>query len=248
MSTPNMEQAGTVRNDVNIKKDTLQIEPDETDPGKFLVTFIFDAAVAGSITIVFFAKEGEDCHLSPTKDSLLPPVTVQFQQGFAQKFQQPSGTGIDFSTFTEEELCKGEEMYFYPLAVKAEGSLEKSNSSIEDSTLPDSGSTSSQITHAVFEKNKGDYRVRVVKQILWVNGVRYELQEIYGLISATSEFHRNDPETECLICVTKPRDTTVLPCRHTCMCHGCAMVLRFQTNRCPVCRQTIDRLLEVKVS
>lgn len=33
-----------------------------------------------------------------------------------------------------------------------------------------------------------------------------------------------------------------------CMCSGCAKVLRFQTNRCPICRQSVERLLEIKVS
>jgi len=31
------------------------------------------------------------------------------------------------------------------------------------------------------------------------------------------------------------------------MCSGCAKVLRFQTNRCPICRQPVERLLEIKV-
>ena len=33
-----------------------------------------------------------------------------------------------------------------------------------------------------------------------------------------------------------------------CMCSGCAKVLRFQTNRCPICRQLVERLLEIKVN
>ncbi|KAI7997677.1 putative E3 ubiquitin-protein ligase LOG2 [Camellia lanceoleosa] len=31
------------------------------------------------------------------------------------------------------------------------------------------------------------------------------------------------------------------------MCSGCAKVLRLQTNRCPICRQPVERLLEIKV-
>lgn len=41
------QKALTIRNDVNLKKDTLRVETDEDDPGKFLVTFTFDATVAG---------------------------------------------------------------------------------------------------------------------------------------------------------------------------------------------------------
>lgn len=62
---------------------------------------------------------------------------------------------------------------------------------------------------------KGEYQVRVVKQILWVGGMRYELQELYGIgNSADGDFDTNDPGKECVICLSERRDTTVLPCRH----------------------------------
>ncbi|KAK8337269.1 hypothetical protein V6Z12_A09G173200 [Gossypium hirsutum] len=229
------QKAVTIRNDVNLKKETLKLVPDEENAGKFLVSFTFDATVAGRMTVIFFAKEGEDCNLTPMKESILPPVTVPFEQGLGQKFRQPSGTGIDFSMFEESELLKVDDASIYHLAVKAEA-------------LPvnQSGPDGNQ---AVFEKEKGEYHARVVKQILWVNGMRYELQEIYGIgNSVDNGVDANDPGKECVICLSEPRDTTVLPCRHMCMCSSCAKVLRCQTNRCPICRQPVERLLEIKVN
>ncbi|THF93928.1 hypothetical protein TEA_017618 [Camellia sinensis var. sinensis] len=224
------QKAVTIRNDVNLKKETLRIEPDEENPGKFLVAFTFDATVAGSITVIFFAKESEDCSLAPTKENLIKPVTMHFEQGLGQKFIQPSGTGIDFSMFDETELLAEGDMEVYPLAVKAEASPVSQNESTDEN--PESGPTNSQITKAVFEKEKGEYKVRLVKQILWVNGMRYELQEIYGIgNSVNGDFDGNDSGKECV-----------------CMCSGCAKVLRLQTNRCPICRQPVERLLEIKVS
>lgn len=183
-----------------------------------------------SITITFFAKEGEDCNLTPMKEGVIAPVTVQFEQGLGQKFRQPSGTGIDFSLYEEAELVKAGEMDVYPLAVKAEALPTSSNNQSGGSTTEEnpgpappaaaaasSGGTNSQITQAVFEKDKdkGEFHVRVVKQILWVNGMRYELQEIYGIgNSVDGDFDGNDPGKECVICLSEPRDTTVLPCRH----------------------------------
>ncbi|KAL9250393.1 putative E3 ubiquitin-protein ligase LOG2, partial [Drosera capensis] len=199
------------------------------------------------ITVIFFAKESEECKLTPTKESILPLVTVQFPQGLAQKFRQPSGTGIDFSMFEESELLGVGDMDISPLVVKAE--VIPSDDETESDGTPVSGSTNSQITQAVFDKEKGEYHVKVVKQILWVSGMRYELQEIYGIgNSVEGDTDGNDPGKECVICLSEPRDTTVLPCRHMCMCSGCAKVLRFQTNRCPICRQPVERLLEIKVS
>lgn len=237
------QKAVTIRNDVNVKKETLRIEPDEDNPGTYLVAFTYDATVAGSITIIFFAKEGENCCLTPINESQYPPITIHFQQGLAQKYKQPSGTGIDLSTFQEGEPPGDKDAEVYPLAIKAEGSPDQSGNAT-------SASINSQITQAVFEKEKGEYHIRVVKQILWVNGMRYELQEIYGIgNSVEDEFDSsNDPGKECVICLSEPRDTTVLPCRHMCMCSECAKVLRFQTNRCPICRQPVERLLEIKVT
>ncbi|KAK6140212.1 hypothetical protein DH2020_026010 [Rehmannia glutinosa] len=234
------QKAVTIRNDVNVKKETLRFEPDEGNPGKYLVAFTFDATVAGSITIIFFAKEGEDCYLTPMKESLYPSITVHFQQGLAQKFKQPSGSGINLSTFQEGELSK-DNLGVYPLAVKAGASPDKN---------AESGSTNSQITQAVFEIDKGVYKVKVVKQLLWVNGMRYELQVIYGIGNSGDwvEVDGNDRGKECVVCLSEPRDTTVLPCRHMCMCSKCSKVLRFQTNRCPICRQPVERFLEIKVS
>ncbi|KAJ4847860.1 putative E3 ubiquitin-protein ligase log2 [Turnera subulata] len=240
------QKAVTIRNDVNLKKETLRLVKDEENPGRLLVAFTFDATVAGSITVIFFAKEGEDCVLTPTKENILPPVTVNFEQGLGQKFRQPSGTGIDLTMFEEKELLKQGDIDVYPLAVKAEASPTSQDGSGGNQML---GTTNSQITQAVFEKEKGEYQVRVAKQILWVNGMRYELQEIYGIgNSVEGDVDANDPGKECVICLSEPRDTTVLPCRHMCMCSGCAKVLRFQTNRCPICRQPVERLLEIKVN
>jgi len=194
-----------------------------------------------------FRGEGEDCSLTPTKENMLAPVTVPFEQGLGQKFRQPCGTGIDFSLYEETELTKEGEMEAYPLAVKAEAIPVRPSGSADGN--PEGVATNSQITKAVFEKEKGEYQVRVVKQILWVNGIRYELQEIYGIgNSVDTDFDGNDPGKECVICLSEPRDTTVLPCRHMCMCSGCAKLLRFQTNRCPICRQPVERLLEIKVN
>ncbi|XP_074582839.1 putative E3 ubiquitin-protein ligase LUL2 [Curcuma longa] len=242
------QTAVTIRNDVNIRKESLRLEPDEENPGFFLVAFNFDATVAGSITVFFFAKESTDCELTATKDDFLKPVTIQFKQGLGQQFRQPSGAGIDLSRFEEVDLMKVMDLDTYPLAVKAEAcpSMDQvATGENQKLIIPNS-----QITQALFEKKEnGEYQIHVVKQILWVNKTKYELQEIYGIGNSTdNDTDGNDPGKECVICLSEPRDTTVLPCRHMCLCSGCAKVLRYQTNRCPICRQPVERLLEIMVN
>jgi hypothetical protein len=54
----------------------------------------------------------------------------------------------------------------------------------------------------------------------------------------------DDDDELCVICLTNPKDTVVLPCRHLCMCSECAQVLRGQNNSCPMCRTGIERLMK----
>ncbi|KAL7003044.1 putative E3 ubiquitin-protein ligase lul4 [Sarracenia purpurea var. burkii] len=176
---------------------------------------------------------------------------IPFQKGPGQKFFQPSGTGIDLGFFEINELSKplvGGDVF--PLVISAKSSLP---SLAKDNQLNESTGTTasqSQITQAVLEKNDGShFQVKVIKQILWVDGVRYELHEIYGIGSSTEATSSDDDSgKECVICMTEPKNTAVLPCRHMCMCSECAKELRLQSNKCPICRQPIKELMEIKVN
>lgn len=172
-----------------------------------------------SITLYYFAKEEFECKFVPLFPEAYMPLRIPFQKGLGQKFRQPSGTGIDLGFFELDDLSKpspGEDVF--PLVIASEAC------SLPDPTLTDdqSGdpvpetSANMQITQAVLEKKNDDpFRVRVIRQILWVDGVRYELREIYGIGSSTSQdFNDSDSGKECIICMTEPKDTAVLPCRH----------------------------------
>ncbi|CAL9228966.1 unnamed protein product [Arabidopsis halleri] len=229
------QKAVTIRNDVNLKKESLRLIPDSENPNRLLVSFTFDATLPGRITVVFFATEDEECNLRATKEDTLPPITFDFGKGLGQKFIQPSGTGIDLTAFADSELFKEVDTDVFPLAVKAEATPAEEGKS---------GSANVQITQVVYTKEKGEIKIEVVKQILWVNKMRYELREIYGIENTVDGCNEGK---ECVVCLSEPRDIAVLPCRHMCMCSGCAKALRFQTNLCPICRQPVERLLEIMV-
>ena len=61
-----------------------------------------------------------------------------------------------------------------------------------------------------------------------VNGTVVETQEIYGIEQG------NDPD--CVICMSAPKDTAILPCRHLCMCSACARMHNLHADTCPICR------------
>jgi hypothetical protein len=137
-----------------------------------------------------------------------------------------------------------------------------------------SGSAQSQTTFATLVRVAADgsdanqsasWVIKSLKQKIQVGSVSYELQEIYGIDQSRSRVPGSPASngasgedasaeddgcggSECVICMSETKDTTVLPCRHMCMCSGCARVLRIQSNRCPICRQLIDSLLQIKVS
>ncbi|GFZ14090.1 RING/U-box superfamily protein [Actinidia rufa] len=205
-----------------------------------------------SFTIFYFAKEEPNCRFVPLFPEEYIPSKVSFQKGLGQKFCQPSGTGIDLGFFELDELSRpssGEDVF--PLVISAE-TCSPSVSAVEQLGDPPPSSSSSphmQITQAVIQKNNDNaFQVRVIKQILWVDEVRYELREIFGIGNSSAEsFKDDDPGKECVICMTEPKDTAVLPCRHMCMCSECAKALRLQSNKCPICRQPIEELIEIKI-
>ncbi|XP_059632562.1 probable E3 ubiquitin-protein ligase LUL4 [Cornus florida] len=245
------QHAKKVRNDVNVHKDTLKLEIDEQNPDHHLVSFVFDALFDGSITVFYFAKEEPNCKFVPLYAEAFMPVKIPFQKGLGQKFRQPSGTGIDLGFFALEDLSKqSPEEDVFPLVISAETCSASLPTDQHVSEPPPNSSSNTQITQAVIEKNnEGPFHVKVIRQILWIDGVRYELREIYGIGSSTAEsFNDSDTGKECVICMTEPKDTAVLPCRHMCMCSECAKQLRLQSNKCPICRQPIEELMEIKIN
>ncbi|KAM1745803.1 hypothetical protein ACFX11_012500 [Malus domestica] len=245
------QNAKKVKNDVNVRKDTLRLEIDELNPDQHLVSFVFDAMYDGSITVFYFAKEEPDCRFVPLLPEAFMPVRVPFQKGLGQKFRQPSGTGIALGFFELDDLSKpspGEDVF--PLVISAETCLPPDSTDEHVGEPAPDASPRMQITQAVLEKNNGDhFQVKVIRQILWIDEVRYELREIYGIGTSTVEsFDDTEPGKECVICMTEPKDTAVLPCRHMCMCSDCAKELRIQSNKCPICRQPIEELIEIKIN
>lgn len=161
--------------------------------------------------------------MEPLKPQIFSPVRISFEKGLGQKFRQAPGTGVMLALFDDKELVKARDENTYPLVVRTETTPKKPPGDDEQARPsepiggPLPSSVHSQATHAVIERKDDDnYLVRVVKQIIWVDGLSYELQEIYGIENSQggSSYDGNDTGKECVICMSEPRDTTVLPCRH----------------------------------
>jgi len=240
------QRTSTIRNDVNLKKASLKLVPSTLDPGRLVVQFQFDAAAACSVSCFFDVEEKvqEGCKLM-AKMPVGPRVA--FDKGLGQSYTQEVQWGLPLSRVDEGQgPCL--------LVVRMETITKEAP---EGAQLPQPAGSplpkwvQAQTTYATVSRGEeGEPVVRVLKQKIWVEAVSYELQEIYGIeqcASGASGSNIDEQGKECVICMSEPRDTTVLPCRHMCMCSGCARMLRHQTNRCPICRTTVEGLLEIKV-
>jgi len=63
-------------------------------------------------------------------------------------------------------------------------------------------------------------------QYILTNSEFHELQDVYGI----------DDDEECVICLTDPKDTTILPCNHFAVCSECFEKI----GACPICRSKIE--------
>lgn len=87
---------------------------------------------------------------------------------------------------------------------------------------------------------------QVTAQKLQYGSECFVLHEVFGVSSKATDAEADSGNSDCIICLSEPRDTAVLPCRHMCFCSHCAGIVRLQCDRCPVCRQKVVSLLQFK--
>lgn len=114
--------------------------------------------------------------------------------------------------------------------------------------------------HTAVDLN-GSARLRVVSQIVSTGNRSFIVESLYGadgenpngevtVGSAMKEgsgltpgLEMTDDDDLCVICLTNLKDTSVMPCRHMCLCKDCGESLLKHTPVCPVCRAPIATLL-----
>jgi len=101
-----------------------------------------------------------------------------------------------------------------------------------------------QLTYAtLIFCSDGTYAIKVFRQKVHFGGSVFGVHDIFGIDNFEGGENR-----ECVVCMTEPRDTIVLPCRHCCLCGACAEMMRFQTNKCAICRSAVKSFLKVSLS
>lgn len=249
------EPTRPLRSLVNIRKESLRFvriqEESKVDdelteaapPCRYNIEFTFDTDVRCAITIHYFCTEeitSNGLIYSP-RNAEMSSETYHYKRGANQQFSQSSHI-FDPSLYCEEELTYNFEDEILPVVIHCLA---------EEGDEP----RQSHVLVAVVEKNSDNtYTLKPLKQKLFVDGLCYLLQEIYGIENKnvaqtkppTGDEETEDSGAECVICMCDSRDTLILPCRHLCLCSCCADSLRYQANNCPICRAPFRALLQVR--
>ncbi|XP_071481727.1 E3 ubiquitin-protein ligase MGRN1-like [Diadema antillarum] len=247
------EPTKTLKSLVNIRKDSLKlvksVSPLELEPEqqntRYSIEFIFDSEAKTAITVYFFAMEevtgGRAVYTA--RNSMLRSETFRYERGASQTFAQPAFT-FDPSEFDEEEFNYDPLKDVIPVVIQCcveEGEEHSGHCHVLVATLEQASDSS--------------YTIKPLKQKQMVDGVFYLLQEIYGIENKNNpdapkleeeEEYADDNGSDCVICMSDARDTLILPCRHLCLCNGCADSLRYQASCCPICRAPFRALLQIR--
>ena len=81
-----------------------------------------------------------------------------------------------------------------------------------------------------------DYTAPCVVVVTACSSHAWQVMDIFGVSDYTTS-------PECIACLTDPRDTILLPCRHLCVCASCFDHLTL--DRCPVCRAAFFSYLRI---
>ncbi|CAI5942661.1 unnamed protein product [Closterium sp. NIES-65] len=234
-------------------------------PYVYGLSFIADCSVPCNVTVHVMAYE-KDRHRKDKPPRLKSKVTQREASaagvvaGLEQTFSLPPSCLLAFDGFQDAQLTstKTSPSHTYPIVIRIQTALPAGRSH-------DPAARAQQQTHTTYatlvKQADSTYGVQVLKQVLWVGGCSYVLHEIFGIdgpASSPAPLHAAPGDTadpnggganvECVVCLEDPRDTLVLPCRHLCLCLHCAKALRFQSNKCPICRSVVQSLLQIKLS
>jgi hypothetical protein len=275
---PEVRPTVSLKNDLNVLKRSLKLVPVQqqhssdttttttvssstyTDIGllpssRYTIQFEFDTNVACDILIHVVGLERKDpnYHFMKIKSGKYNTIPCfRFGEGIGQTFEMSSEYCIDFSEIPDEELKYDENIdtFRYPIVIEMRSMLDTIGLSELDQ-LELRSRLKYQFTYAtIYQNSDGSYGIKAIRQKIQVDGIVYELAEIYGVDGMDSpigdDLNANSGDDSlCVICMGEQADTSLIPCRHMCLCFECSKSLRIQTNKCPICRAKILSIIQI---
>ncbi|KAH8405912.1 hypothetical protein KR222_000644 [Zaprionus bogoriensis] len=219
------------------------LDTESVPQSSYNIEFTFDSDAKCAITVYYFCTEDvspSGVTLTQREGLTFTSGTYHYEKGINQCFSQPTHV-FNPQLIPEEDLIYNAAREQYPVAIHCV--VEEGNEECRQSHT-----TICVIDH---HPETGSYVLRALKQKIFVDGLCYLLQEIYGIENKAVNKSSLDEEiddhgSECVICMSETRDTLILPCRHLCLCNSCADSLRYQANNCPICRAPFRALLQIR--
>lgn len=175
------EPSKTLKALLNIRKESLRFvrapddsamlkeAEDRTATTRFNIEFTFDCDVRCAITIMYFCTEEVTSNgiIYTPRDPNMNSETYHYKRGANQQFSQVCHV-FDPSLYPEEDLMYSFDREVMPIVIYCLA---------EEGEEP----RQSHVTFAVVEKHSEGYVLKPLKQKLFVDGLSYLLQEIYGI-------------------------------------------------------------------
>ncbi|CAI9270326.1 unnamed protein product [Lactuca saligna] len=171
---------------IDVKRNTVKIEPDLNDTEKYHVTFSYDAQVDGCITVCIYRWVGQE-----KKEVFKTSKNAEKRPGLVQKFNE-KGDGVKFP------LHKTGLKDVYKLEIVAQADEDGSKNCILEKT------------EAVVQNKSGITKVKVKNQILSVNGRMSVFVDLNGH-SYSTQTDADDPYNGCCICFDEKNPGIVFP-------------------------------------
>jgi len=253
---PEVQETETIRNLANLVKSSLQLKHQSGQ--KYTISFNADTLAPTTVKIWVAAMEKPDpsnngAMFVPQNSNVSKNASCgTISPSIGATFESPRSMAFDFEPCQSFWKYNESQASCYPLVIVLSYELplpERSNPEAEKEAAKPR--TQHQYTYAELSMgSEGLLTVKPLKQRLQtVDGSLFEIEEIYGMEQHVEGqvVDMGDLEGDtCVVCMASERDTIVMPCRHLCLCGECADLLRRQTNKCPICRTVIDRLVMKK--
>jgi len=193
-------------------------------------------------------EKAEDAFLLNEGKGVVPIAfeTHRIEKGLGQVYRS---LPLDLNKYAKDKLCfDPSRPKDVPIAVLLEADVESDEpSSVQYSYITLQSSAASPRKGEQNGSTRTQWSASLYSQKLQYGMQCFVLHEVFGVTSKLShEAEHENGNSDCVICLSEPRDTAVLPCRHMCFCSYCAGIVRRQCDRCPVCRQKVQSLLTFK--
>lgn len=244
----------TMKASINLRKDSLKLTADTAKPGSYSLQFTTDCSKACIASVFIMAYEKEPAKSQQQLPARLkskitqrkPSITYKIEGGLNQVHVSPPGQGLQYDSIEAVDLSAeaANLKQIFPLIIRIQtvpnpgDSPEMAAANIEALT-----------TFAALQPEDDGFNVQVLKQIIWMQGQPLVLNEVFDVVSGSS--HNGNSQLaarDCTICMDKSCDTLALPCRHLFACSTCAASFAEESNKCPICRQTVQSLLRLQLA